>query len=289
MNTQNNDMYFVTVIADYCDHNAFGRVRQKLMEKLLDAGVPLTHMQFNEVWVPFFDTRATGFDLADMARNSGVPRDGVRHIFYVNTAPRKDDTKAREDNAGEKLVYVKLKNNVEILAVNSGESLAFLKDAIDSAQHLDISDRGSQFRSLNVFPDALRRLAMNDASLFTGDAMKDLPDMPTSMSINRIEGYGNMKTNIRLDGFNHEWFGKKARIKINGIEEQVTISRRLFDDSEGVGLVLYAGSSGWKDNSSDVTFMEIGLRGASAADHLYNYDEDSYPENGMEFDLEITG
>ena len=229
MSNQNNDMYFVTVIADYCDHNAFGRVRQKLMEKLLDAGVPLTHMQFNEVWVPFFDTRATGFDLADMARNSGVPRDGVRHVFYVNTAPRKDDTKAREDNAGEKLVYVKLKNNVEILAVNSGESLAFLKDAIDSAQHLDISDRGSQFRSLNVFPDALRRLAIGDKSLFTGDAMKDLPDMPTSMSINRIEGYGNMKTNIRLDGFNHEWFGKKARIKINGIEEQVTISRTIME------------------------------------------------------------
>lgn len=274
--------FLVHIIGDYCDDNAFARVRQKLREKLLSAGVPFSNMSFEESWVPQFDTRATGFCLAELARNSELAQGNTRHVFYVNTAPRKDDVAGRQNNAGEKLIYLKLLNGVEILAVNSGASLAFLEGAIAEVKHLDISDRGSQFRSLNVFPEALERLAKNDPTLFKENASSDLPQALSPYSINFIDGYGNIKTNIRSTSFDESYFGARAILTIGDKRHALTISHRLFEDPEGVGLILYQGSSGWKENGEDVYFMEIGLRGGSAARHI-----DADIQNETSFSIDI--
>lgn len=276
--TQN---FLVHIIGDYCDDNAFDRVKQKLREMLLKANISFENMQFEESWVPQFDTRATGFCLAELARNSHLPKYNIRHIFYVNTAPRKDDVAGRHDNAGEKMVYLKLVNGVEILAVNSGGSLAFLNDVIEEARHLDISDRGSQFRSLNVFPEALERLATNDQTLFKEDASSDLPSPVNPYSINFVDGYGNIKTNIKSTEFDDSLFGTKAILTIGDKRHGLTISRKLFEDAEGVGLILYRGSSGWDEKGREVNFMEIGLRGGSAARHI-----DADIENGTNFSID---
>lgn len=275
----------VHIIADYGDDNAFGRVKQKIREKLLDAKIPFSHSSFSETWVPAFDTRATGFNLAEIARSSELAQKGVRHIFYVNTAPRKDDTKGRQNNDGEKLIYVKLTNGVEILGVNSGDSFAFLDGAIAEARHLDIASDGSQFRSLHVFPDAIRRLLIDDKTLFKGDASADIPSQPEDHSINLIEGYGNIKTNIQANTFDENLFGKKAVLEINGLKRDVKVSRRLFEDAEGTGLVMYVGSSGWENNGKKVYFMEFALRGASAANSLYNESTKKALSNGLDFTL----
>src|SRR4051812_25666632 len=76
--------------------------------------------------VAAFDTVATGFFLAQTAINSRL---GARHKFYVNTALRKDNLEIRANNSGESLAYAKLFNDVEIVAVNSGHSLSFVKEA----------------------------------------------------------------------------------------------------------------------------------------------------------------
>lgn len=284
------DAFLVNIIADYCDDNAFSRVRQKLRQKLLDGGVEFHKIQFQETWVPPFDTRATGFNLADLARNSKIAREGIRHVFYVNTAPRKDKIEGRKNNAGEKLLYLKLKNGVEIVAVNSGDSLAFLSDAATTVSHLDISDRGSQFRSLRVFPDALRRMAMNDETLFTGDATADLPDFPAANSINLIEGYGNIKTNIRADHFDENLYGKTIHLSVNGMIREAKVCHRLFENAEDSGLIMYEGSSGWeRENGKEVRYMEIAWRGASAAEALKNPDTGATLENGMDFDFKVVG
>lgn len=284
MTSQN---YLIHVIGDYCDHNAFNRVRQKLRTMLLTAGVSFDKIAFDETWVPQFDTRSTGFNLAELARNSEIASDEIRHIFYVNTAPRKDDLKGRSNNAGEKLIYAKLTNGVEILGVNSGFTFSFLDDVITEARHLDISDKGSQFRSLNVFPQALNRLAAGDETLMLGDAKADIPSRPETNSINLIDGYGNVKTNIKVKDFGEENFGKQATLTIHGVSHPVKISRRLFEDPEGTGLVMYSGSSGWVEDGEMTHFMEIALRGASAADFLDDYEAEAFTSNGDEFQLEI--
>lgn len=115
----------IYVIADYGDlHDlAFAEVKQRLFFEAGDLDVRISTYA-----VPAFDTVATGFALAQTALNSHL---GERHKFYVNTAPRKDNLAPRIENAGEGFAYVKLKNGIEICAVNSGYSLSFVKEAAD--------------------------------------------------------------------------------------------------------------------------------------------------------------
>ena len=96
--------YFVRVIGDYgqLGDMAFAEVSDRLDAQLMD--IPDAHFSVRLSSVPVFDTIATGFMLAQLAVNSPL---GDRHIFYVNTAPRKDKAQARVDNEGEGLVYAK--------------------------------------------------------------------------------------------------------------------------------------------------------------------------------------
>jgi hypothetical protein len=74
----------------------------------------------SEISVSPFSTEETGFWIAQLALAKHP--DGM--IVYSNTAPRKDKLEGREKNAGEGLVYAKLKNGVEVVAVNSGYSMS---------------------------------------------------------------------------------------------------------------------------------------------------------------------
>ena len=119
--SKNNGKLTVTVIADYgaLSDMAFAEVTQSIYNQLSDFDP-----RVKEYSVTPFDTVSTGFFLAEAAINSKL---GANQIFFVNTAPRHDDHKPREDAAGEKLVYMKLHNGVQIIAVNSGYSLSFVK------------------------------------------------------------------------------------------------------------------------------------------------------------------
>ena len=50
---------------------------------------------------------------------------------------------------------------------------------------------------------------------------------------------------------------------------------------------MYSGSSGWVEDGEMTHFMEIALRGASAADFLDDYEAEAFTSNGDEFQLEI--
>ena len=74
-----------------------------------------------------FKTTETGFVVGQLAmkpRSQGAPR----RVMYVNCAPRQDMRDSRANNEGEGLVYGKLTNGVELVAVNSKFSLSVLKD-----------------------------------------------------------------------------------------------------------------------------------------------------------------
>ncbi|MDB5478088.1 MAG: hypothetical protein JWM96_583 [Alphaproteobacteria bacterium] len=248
---------FVHIIADYghADDMAFAEVRQALRYALRDK---IAHMEASSV--PAFDTIATGFKLAQLAINH---RMGNRQFFYVNTAPRKDDLAARGNNAGEGLAFVKLKNGVQIVAVNSGYSLAFLKEHAQMIRLINCSAEGSQFRSRDVFPDAFGLVAHGDFSQLGADIAGDIPDMPENI-ICYTDGYGNLKTSIdatlleKLDG-------QKVPVTINGVTNHALVGRGIFSVPDGE-MVLSAGSSGWmRTDGMKFQCVECVLRGGSAA------------------------
>jgi len=208
--------------------------------------------------VPAFDTVATGFFLAQTAINSKL---GKKHKFYVNTAPRKDNLEARAHNSGESLAYAKLFNDVEIVAVNSGYSLSFIKDAAVDIRGVNVTSAGSQFRSRDVFPAPFIAIAKGDYSGLTDDWRDDVPDMPQA-SVYYTDGYGNLKCGIDPATLKPG----AAMITIEGKTQSVRITDGIFGVKDGE-FSFAAGSSGWTlPNGKKLKFAEIVKRGGSAAE-----------------------
>lgn len=251
------DKLVIYVIADYGDlHDlAFAEVTQKLYAEL--SGVDCTIETFA---VPAFDTYATGFALAQTAINSKL---GVRHKFFVNTAPRKDDLTPRVKNSGEGFVYAKLKNGVEICAVNSGHSLSFVKEAAEKIVEVKCEKQGSQFRSRDIFPPAFARIVKEDFSILGDDVMKDVPDFPEDV-VCYTDGYGNMKCSIDPEKLERNK-GKHIILDLNGRQQIARAAEGIFGVADGE-YYISQGSSGWTlPNGKQVKFTEIVKRGGNAA------------------------
>ena len=249
----------VYVIADFgpLGDLAYAEVMQRLYA---DLGADDFEIQIFPV--PAFDTVATGFFLAQTAINS---RMGKNHKFYVNTAPRKDNLEKRAHNSGESLAYVKLFNDVEIVVVNSGHSLSFVKDAAVSITGLDVASAGSQFRSRDVFPQPFIDIVKGDYSRLTDDWRDDVPDMPQD-SVCYTDGYGNLKCSIDPTALS----SGPASIAINGITQNVMRTDGIFGVKDGA-FSFAKGSSGWTlPGGKTLKFTEIVKRGGSAAEAFGN-------------------
>jgi hypothetical protein len=250
-----SELLTVTVLADYgpLSDMAFAEVTQSLYTQLEGLNTRLT-----EYSIPPFDTVQTGFMLAQTAINSKL---GENHIFYVNTAPRHDDEKPREDSAGEKLVYMKLHNGVRIVAVNSGSSLAFVKDAAIETKIVKVANEGSQFRSRDFYPTVVGAIAKGDESLLI-DKTPHIEDTPEDV-VGFVDGYGNLKCTIDPAKI-EKHMGKFAGIQIGKAKHFVKIGRSIFDVPDGY-LCMAKGSSGWTlPNGEKREFVEIIRRSGNA-------------------------
>lgn len=249
--------FLLYVIADYGDlHDlAFAEVTQKLYYELRDKDVTLQTFS-----VPAFDTVATGFALAQTAINSKL---GSGHKFYVNTAPRKDDLTPRVKNSGEGLAYAKLHNGVEIVAVNSGYSLSFIKDSAVEIREIHCERAGSQFRSRDIFPPAFGLIAHGDYSHLGDDIRDAVPDVPKN-AVCYTDGYGNMKCSVDpadLAAIN----GKHVTLDVNGRAMAARVADGIFGVADGE-FCFSKGSSGWLlPNGKKMEFTEIVMRGGNAA------------------------
>lgn len=247
--------FTITVLADYgpLSDMAFAEVTQSIYDYMGD-----TPFRLNEYSVPAFDTCQTGFMLAQTAINSKL---GDRHLFFVNTAPRHDNDKPREDAAGEKLVYLRLHNGVRILAVNSGYSLAFVKEAAAEMHVVNVANEGSQFRSRDFYPKILGALAHGDDSILD-DQEPVIPDMPENV-VGFVDGYGNLKCTIDPDAL-ADYAGRFIGVEIGGARHFIRAGRSIFDVPDGY-LCIARGSSGWTlPDGAKKRFVEIVRRSGNA-------------------------
>src|SRR5918998_1492993 len=133
------------IIADYGFGDlAFAEVVQRLKLYLPDAEPILTP-------VPAFATLAAGFCIAQLGLNKAP----AGTIIYHNVAPREDDEQARAGNAGERLAYARLPTGVRVIGVNAGHAFSFVRDVAEALRLVSVPAGGSQFRSRDLFPEAL--------------------------------------------------------------------------------------------------------------------------------------
>lgn len=255
---------YLTLIADYGGRSggndlAFAEVSQKLYEKIDN----IIHM--DTLSVNAFNTVETAFVVSELALNSKLKN----HVVYHNTAPRKDDINPRANNAGEFLAFCVLPSGVKVIGVYSGYSFSFLKD-FAKIYKVKCSERGSQFRSRDVFPDMVASLAAFDATKgekweFQDEEIIDVPSVPDNVLL-FADGYGNMKTSIVLNGDVAE--NTKFAAEVNGIKAVVSYGAGIFSVADGE-FVLAKGSSGWDlPDGGRRKFFEISKRGGNAVAHF---------------------
>ncbi|MBD3250508.1 MAG: hypothetical protein GF381_03005 [Candidatus Pacebacteria bacterium] len=240
--------YFIQLVADYgVGDPAFGEVAQRLKHLLPQAQVFPTS-------VPAFSTLATGFWINQYALMAGPEN----FIIYSNTAPRKDTKQERKANEGEKFVFAQLNNGNQVAAVNSGYCLSFIKDQLKTFKTINISNKGSQFRSRDFYPQAVVGILKKKKGVLGQDLDQSLiPDLPSNR-LAFVDGYGNLKTTIYQSEIKHKP-GSKIKIKLNGVVRTAYFAHGNFEVKEGE-LAFAPGSSGKKEDR----FLEIFLRGGSA-------------------------
>ena len=229
--------------------------------------------------VPAFNTISAGFSLAQLALATHQP---MNKVFFVNVAPRDDNAMPRVNNEGEGFVYVRLYNGVEIFAVNSGHTLTFVKEAAEEMRQINVKREGSQFRSRDIFPEAMARILSGDKSLL-GDEI-DKTSIPDKSTLENVichidghgdgDGYGNLKVYVRPDALDH----LKGRDVFITIKDKTQSSRthlarvteRIFDVAKGEVAFAQAGSSGWLEQKDGlkITFAEVVVRSGDAYEHF---------------------
>src|SRR5436190_1263796 len=123
---------FVHVVCDYAPGDlAWAEVTAALSATLSsDASFHLTS-------VGSFETVATGFVIAQLALAPETMRPATMFLF-ANCAPRKDRSRAREENEGEGLLYGVVRTGMQLVAVNSGFSLSFIRDELTELWRVNV-------------------------------------------------------------------------------------------------------------------------------------------------------
>ena len=243
----------VHVIADYGPGDlAFAEVAQRI--KLHLAGAELLYTP-----VPPFATLAAGFCVAQLGLNPAPPDT----LIYHNVAPREDEEGARVGNVGERLVFARLPNGVRVIGVNAGHTFSFVRDVAEELRWVSVPTGGSQFRSRDLFPEALGDIVEGSiGALEEETSLNDVPDVPLNR-IAYIDGYGNLKTTIEAATVKVQ-SNTVVHVRIGEVELEATVSDGSFEVEEG-RLAFAPGSSGWKEpEGEEVRWMELFLRGGSA-------------------------
>ena len=252
-----NETSSVFVIADYgIGDPAFAEVNQRITAL---AGNP----RIENISVAPFSTVQTGFWAYQIALNhnelTGLLRGKhSRTYLFLNTAPRKDNSMPRNGNAGEPLVYAKLEWGMEVIGVMSGESFSYLKPAITELREVSVPNAGSQFRSRDIFPQALASIMHSDYSILGDKIDTSLIPERTKWLLALVDGYGNMKlsTTASEAGLKE---GERITIGIGREPIEAIYSSGIFHVADGA-LCVATGSSGRKGDP----FLEISERSGNA-------------------------
>lgn len=246
---------FLHIVCDYAPGDmAWSEVLSALSAKM----PPDTRIHMTSVHS--FDTVATGFVVQQISCASDELRP-ENMLVFANCAPRRDRKDPRQHNEGEGFLYGKLKNGVQLLAVNSGYSLSFVRDEFTELWSTNAEEHGSQFRSRDFFPRIIGEALNGNFSflLHKLDAASLIPNEPRDV-IGYVDSFGNLKTTYREgDPFLASLKeGQRIKVTIGSIIRAATVTTGSFNVMEG-DLAFAPGSSGHERR-----FWELFKRGGSA-------------------------
>lgn len=245
----------VHLVADYGTGDlAFSEVAQRLLAELPRAQVlPLS--------VDPFDTLGAGFCVAQLALRPG-PRE---RVVVHNVAPRQDESEPRDENEGEPFAAAIMAGGEIVCGALAGFTFSFVAPEAERVHLLAMPAAGSQFRSRDLLPEAVARLVRGDERAL-GEPLDvgAVPPVP-ERAVAYVDGYGNLKTTLEEPPAPP---GTELHVRIGERTETVVVGGGTFEVPDGA-LALAPGSSGWtRRDGSERVFLELLLRGGSAAERF---------------------
>lgn len=259
MMSRKEKSFDICVIADYgVGDPAFVEVNTRLR-----SGGGRLIRSIDNLSVPSFSTLSTGFWIRQIGIENGYP--GL--AIFSNTAPRgTEESITWEGDERQRLLYGRLTNGVPVFAISSGYNWSFIKGELKEFRDIKIPNSGSQFRSRDIYPDAVIRVLSGDTSILGKELNPDkIPEVP----INRIafiDRYKNIKTTTRESQFQGSLVGE--RFLSVGIGEATQIVENHLSGARSANgkIGLLPGSSGRKKDP----YLELVKRGGFAAEAFGN-------------------
>lgn len=177
-------------------------------------------------------------------------------VLFQNTDPRIQTSSSVKQSQGADFIVIRLKSGILLCGPNAGYNFSLIKNKIETIYHLKDYDRGSQFRSRDLYSKICAHLMEGDeheieADMTEGAVIADLE----GEYIGHIDNYGNIKTTLTTKEFSESFsYGDIIEVEINKVKKTVKFVDNLFGGTPGE-LVIYPGSSGAKDNP----YLEITI------------------------------
>jgi len=198
----------------------------------------------------------TSFLISQIVRTEeryGLPQ---QTVIFQNTDPRIQTDEAVEKAKGAEFIVIRLKNGMFLCGPNAGYDFAMISDQIQNVYHYPGLDKGSQFRSRDLYSRVSAHLMDElEDELELEEAQLSIVPRLAGMYVAHMDNYGNIKTTITEADLKGKFeLHDELTITLNGVKKKVTYVSNLFGGTPGQ-LVIYPGSSGQKDNP----LMEISV------------------------------
>lgn len=177
-------------------------------------------------------------------------------VIFQNTDPRIQTRESVKEAKGAEFIVIRLKSGIYLCGPNAGYDFSLIKDKIDEVYTYPGLDKGSQFRSRDLYSRVSAHLMdyMED-ELDLEEASSDSISDLKGAYIFYIDNHGNVKTSLTGEHLKGKYeYGESVTIEVNGIKKKVKYVSNLFGGIPGE-LVIYPGSSGKKDNP----YLEISV------------------------------
>lgn len=201
-------------------------------------------------------TLHTSFILQQLIRTEERYGNPGETVFFQNTDPRIQTKEGVEHAQGAEFIVIKLKSGIFLCGPNAGYDFSLLKPSIEYVYRYDGLDKGSQFRSRDLYSRVSAHLMdeMQDELDLEEQSSNCIPEL-RGYFVGHIDNYGNVKTTITHSDFKGKYgLGEKVEITLNEVKKTATYVSNLFGGTPGE-LVIYPGSSGDKDDP----YLEISV------------------------------
>jgi len=242
----------LTVVADWAnDDLAKKEFTSSLLGEILEQGQ--LRIDFVASYHSSIHTAFLTQQIVQTEERLGIPD---RNVIFLNTDTREHTDDKINRAEGSPFVIAILYSKLIVCGPNAGYSLSLIKDQIQQFFIYKGIEKGSQFRSRDLFPKVIAQLLMEKQDMLEIDELElsGIPDL-TGFFVGHVDNYGNIKTTIPSSVLQSKLHGDLVKITIGNVTREVFYTHNLFGEKQGI-LVIASGSSG-KENDR---FLELSVR-----------------------------